>query len=204
MKASHKQFKSVIGFNEVNLEKGQFIFGILKATEETGLSYQSVRTCLQTLKSTNNITIKSTNKYSIISIVNWEHYQSEENEINNQINSQDNKQLTNKQQTTNNIQTHKNEKNVKNKDLVARRRQIPSDFILSEKLIQFAKEHGINGNRIKDVFDHFKEHHQSRGTVMLDWDKAFMTWVRNDKKFNPKKQNDFDGPLQRVLRAPDA
>ena len=46
MKASHKDYKTTIGFQEIALEKGQFIFGRLQASKETKLSEQSVRTCL--------------------------------------------------------------------------------------------------------------------------------------------------------------
>jgi hypothetical protein len=94
-----------------------------------------------------------------------------------------------------------NVKNVKNKDMVAKRRQIPPDFILSDKLLQFAKTHGINGTRIQDVFAHFCEYHQSRGTVMLDWDKAFMTWVRNDEKFRGGNDAKFSGRQGKGARA---
>ena len=49
------------------------------------------------------ITIKSTNKYSIITILNYESYQDEEITTNNQTNNQltNNQQATNKQLTTN-------------------------------------------------------------------------------------------------------
>lgn len=184
MKATYKQITMQVNWRTVTLDPGQFIFGRLQASKETGLSQQTVRTCLQALKSTSNITTKSTNRFTIITIINWDSYQTEENEINQQINQQTNQHLTSSQPAANHKQEVKNIKNVKNKDMVARRRQLPHDFILSENLLQFAKKHGINGNRINDVFEHFKEHHQSRGTTMLDWDKAFMTWVRNDKKFN--------------------
>jgi hypothetical protein len=183
LRANHRPCKVILGFTEIELEPGQFVFGRKQASKDIGLSEQTVRTCLQTLKSTSNITIKSTNKFSIITIINWNSYQDDEIKATSKSTSKS----TNGQPTTNQQLTTdknvKNEKNEKKRDMVARRRQIPVDFILSEKLLQFAKEHGINGNRIHDVFEHFKEHHQSRGTVMLDWDKAFMTWVRNDKKF---------------------
>lgn len=102
---------------------------------------------------------------------------------------------------------NKNDKNVnneKNKDIGGeekkRRHQLPSDFILSEKLIQFAKEHGVNGDRIKSVFDHFCEHHQSRGNVMQRWDLAFRTWIRNDENFKNKRSvADKKSGVQRTM-----
>jgi hypothetical protein len=89
---------------------GQMLTGLKVLVKETGLSYQSTRTCLEKLKKYKNLTIKSTNKYSIISVINWSIYQQDEN----QINTKSNKQLTNNQQTTNNKQEYKEEKNIKN------------------------------------------------------------------------------------------
>jgi hypothetical protein len=182
----------MIGLQEIDLMPGQFIFGRLKCSMETGLSEQIVRSCLQALKLTSNLTIKSTNKFSIITIINWDIYQVDECEFNQQITSN----LTNKQPTNNQqITTYKNIKNIKNieeeKIMPTKRRQnrfkIPNDFQLNEKLVQIANKHGLNGDRINGVFEHFKAHHESRGTTMLDWDKAWLTWVINDKKF--KKQS---------------
>ena len=101
LKASHKKIKIVVGFQEVELEPGQLIFGRRKAASELNLSEQTIRTCVNSLKSTNQITIKPTNKFSIISIVNWVTYQIDEKEINQQTNHQINQPLTNNQPTTN-------------------------------------------------------------------------------------------------------
>lgn len=57
------------------LEPGQLIFGRASASLKTGLSEQQIRTAMNKLKSTNEITIKTTNKYSIITIVRWDEYQ---------------------------------------------------------------------------------------------------------------------------------
>jgi hypothetical protein len=103
LKATHEPFKAKAGYQEVQLEPGQFIFGLHKASEESFLSIQTIRTCLDTLRRWGNITVKSTNKFSIISIMNWDVYQCGE------LGS--NKPLTNKQQTTNNIQEYKEQKN---------------------------------------------------------------------------------------------
>ena len=53
---------------------------------ETGLSIQEIRTIIAFLKEAENITIKTTNKYSVITIINWPIYQGEEVENNKQIN----------------------------------------------------------------------------------------------------------------------
>jgi uncharacterized phage protein (TIGR02220 family) len=75
LKATHEPMKAIVGFQEVNLQPGQFIFGRRKAAKETGLTEREIRTCLAFLSKAQNMTIKTTHHFSIISIVNWDTYQ---------------------------------------------------------------------------------------------------------------------------------
>ena len=59
----------------LTISKGEFVTGRNSLSRDTGLSPQIIRTCIKRLKSTNEITTKSTNKYSIITIVKWDEYQ---------------------------------------------------------------------------------------------------------------------------------
>jgi len=85
------------------IPRGSLVVGRKKLAKELGLSEQSIRTALEHLKLTNEITIKTTNKFSVVTIVNWEKYQYKEEEltnnqpttnhqINHQINQQSNQQ----------------------------------------------------------------------------------------------------------------
>ena len=75
------------------IEVGSFVTSFDNLAFETGLTVQQVRTALNKLKSTGEVTSKSTSRYSIITIKNWNDYQ--------ESNTQDNKQITNNQQTNN-------------------------------------------------------------------------------------------------------
>ncbi len=113
LKATHRPIKQVVGFQEVDLEPGQFVFGRKKAAQDIGISEQTLRTCLKYLLIHENLTIKATNKFSVITIVNWHIYQSGEDGDNQQINQR----LTSSQPTTNQqVTTNKNDKNVKKKE----------------------------------------------------------------------------------------
>lgn len=88
-------------YRGVNIPKGSLTTSYGKIAERTGLTVQQVRTVLQKLKSTNEITIKTTNLFTMISITNWDKYQTEY--------GADNKPITNKQQTDNKqVTTSKN------------------------------------------------------------------------------------------------
>lgn len=59
----------------INIPRGSFITGRKKLSQELGMSEQEVRTSLKKLEKSQNITIKTTNKYSVISIENYNVYQ---------------------------------------------------------------------------------------------------------------------------------
>ena len=92
------------------IKRGQFISSLSKLSKECGLSIQQTRTCIDKLISTQEITHQPTSKYTLISLVNYDKYQS----TNTQSNTQDNNQVTNNQQTSNKrVTTNKNYKELK-------------------------------------------------------------------------------------------
>jgi hypothetical protein len=165
MKASHKNIHSVIGFQDIEILPGQFIYGRKKASEETGLSERETRTCLQSLIKMQNVTIKTTNKFSIITIINWDSYQAQD-EDNDQQNDQ---QLTNNRPTTDQqLTTYKNEKNEKKRNIFI----VPSfDEVQAYCL---SRNNGINPQA-------FIDYYAARGWMlgkskMKDWKAAVRTW----------------------------
>jgi hypothetical protein len=142
LSANHKDKKFLWNGKEITIKKGSLITGLFSLSKNTGISIQSIRTALTNLKSTSTITIKSTNKFSIISICNWEQYQGELTSTSTNKQQADFKdfnkkskkstskltskkpqekeckstsKLTNNQQTTNKqLTTNKNDKNDKN------------------------------------------------------------------------------------------
>lgn len=76
------------------IPRGSFVTSLDSLGKELGLSVQEIRTALKHLISTGELTSKSTNKYRIITVVNYEMYQ--------QVNKQPNSPLTSNQQATNN------------------------------------------------------------------------------------------------------
>lgn len=99
LKANHKPKK----YRGKLIEIGQLITGLEVLSNQTGLSIQKIRTAISKLKSTNEITIKSSSKGTVIQVVNYKKYQVVTNELTNH------QQTNNKPSTTN-----KNVKNIKN------------------------------------------------------------------------------------------
>lgn len=112
LKATHKKAKQMVGFQEVILEPGQFVFGRKKAAKELKMSERNIRTCLSTLKTYRNLTIKATTKYTIVTVVNWALYQVEDNKTTSKVTN--NRPASDQQVTTNkNIKTKKHKKRTK-------------------------------------------------------------------------------------------
>lgn len=91
---------------------GQFVTSLDSIRKKCGkgISLQNVRTALKRFEKYEFLTNQPTNKNRLITIVNWEVYQSKDNDLTKELTS--NQQATNKQLTTN--KNEKNEKNDKN------------------------------------------------------------------------------------------
>ena len=113
-------------YQGIEVKRVQLITGRKKISSEIGLSEQNVRTSLHKLEKTQNLTIKTTNKFSIITICNYDSYQSEKSETNQQTNQQ----LTNNQPTTNQqLTTNNNNKNNKNEKNEKKNTDVYPDFL---------------------------------------------------------------------------
>ena len=77
LKATHKQHEIMVGRRKVKLRPGQFVTGRNAAAEELNLPPSTVRDYLFILKENGSIDITSDNKSTVVTVVNWELYQSD-------------------------------------------------------------------------------------------------------------------------------
>lgn len=117
LKATHKERLQLVGQQEVNLEKGQFVFGRKKASEELRMTESIIYKYIKLLEKLRMINVKSNNKFSVVTVEKWEEYQIEELKSNNQV--------TTKEQQSN---TNKNVKNIYLYLLNKYRRENRKDF----------------------------------------------------------------------------
>ena len=95
-------------------EEGSFPTSVDKLAKATGLTVRQTRTCLNKLKSTNEVTIKTTSRGTKISIVKWAEYQGLDGESDKQNDKQIDKRATNERQTSDNTIRRKESKKEKN------------------------------------------------------------------------------------------
>ncbi len=62
-------------FGKITVKRGQLVTSIAHLSRDLKISVKSVRTALEHLKSTNEVAIKTTSKYSIVTIINYKKYQ---------------------------------------------------------------------------------------------------------------------------------
>lgn len=111
MKANYKdRFVAVKigkGVGTVNITRGSFIFGRLKASEELDINGSMVYRWMRKFEESGMIKIEANSHYSIVTICNYEEYQQEKEEIEQPLNSQ---RTANEQpmNTTKNIKKDKN------------------------------------------------------------------------------------------------
>jgi len=194
LNASHNGYK----WHGLDIERGQAIFGRKEASKRLGLSEQSIRSAIKHLKSTSEITIKVTNKFSLITIVNYSKYQDEDCKSTSKVTTQ----LTNDQPATNQqLTTTKNVNNEKNVNNNSNLLLIPEEENFKtfkgfqskkEELVLKAKELYPNKNIDKAIED-FIEWCQTSKTSnnTKDYKLRFFKWVREDlyNKYGLYNQN---------------
>ena len=102
IKANHEKTK----WHGENIERGSFVTSLTSLSLATKLTEQEIKTALDKLISTGEILNKSTNKYRVITICNYDTYQY----LGEQEQQTNNKQSTDFQQTINSKQECKNER----------------------------------------------------------------------------------------------
>jgi len=142
---------------------GQILTGRKQISKWAGVSEQSVRTVLNDLKSTSNLTIKSYPKYSIITITNWESYQG--------TNQQTNQQVTSNQPASNHIQEYKKDKNIRNNK---RHQNTLTDLLQDDDLRNWVST--ITPRTAQKITDKYR-----KDFLLKEIDKAY-TWDQDQAK----------------------
>jgi len=214
LQANHKPTKFIFNKKEEILETGQIMTGREKIRLDTGITAQSIRTCLNILKNVKFLSRRVSNRFSIISINNYCDYQ-KTNQLNNQhitdneiikTNQLTNQQLTSNQPATNQqLTTYKNDKNDKNdKNCTVSNKSndidIKSNDINKKKFIiptileikSYCSERKNNIDAEKFFYSYESKGWLIGRSPMKSWQAAIRTWEKNNFD-NDKKGDTPDG-----------
>lgn len=103
----------------ITIQRGQFITSYSKLANELGLTNRKIRTSLKRLTMTGELTCCPTNKYTIITVNNYNPYQNNDTKNDKQLTG-DCQTNDNQMTTTNNDKNIKNDKKEKKKNFVAK------------------------------------------------------------------------------------
>lgn len=168
-------------FMGVEIPRGSFVSSIDSMAMETGLTPRQIRTSIEKLIKTNEITKKATNKFTIINVVNYEVYQDEKIKVD--------KRMTNERQTDDKrMTTIKEDKKIRNKEYIY---NIYGEFqnvkLNDDEYKKLVDEFGQDGtNQIIKILDMYKG---STGKKYKSDYLAIRRWVI-DKYMQDKKKNE--------------
>lgn len=190
MKASHKERKVLVDKQEVQLEPGQFVTGRFSLHQEFNQGIPprkqtkdtTLWSWLKKLENMGNLDIKSFNKYSVISILQWAEYQETLTTESQQI---DSKVTTESQQ----IDTNKNVNNVKNDKNVNKKNKYADYVSMTQSEYQkLVSDYGeLQTRKMIKVLDNYKG---SKGKTYKSDYRAILSWVADKvTKEQPQQQS---------------
>ncbi len=178
------------------IERGSFVTTVDELSQQTGLTVQNTRTALNKLISTGEITKTTTNKFTVITVVNYDKFQ----KVNQPLTNKSTNTLTNNQQTANKQLTNsltnshtiiKEDKEIKNikEDKEERGYGTFSNVLLTPD------EYADLKNQFSDYeskIDYLSQYLKSSGKEYADHYATIIKWANEDavKEIkNKQKQN---------------
>ena len=178
------------------IKRGELITSLDKLSSETNLSMQQLRTAINKLISSKEITRKATNQFTHITLCNYSIYQ-DKNDV-------DNKPATNEQQTNNKpITTTKEDKKIRNKEsnpptplvedsggrCLRAFYEIENQNDFKEKCLSIAKAKRFTETDAENIFTDFENYWLSPALPpskanKKNWQRAFQNWIAKSSPAN--------------------
>ena len=179
--------------------RGQTVTSYAGLAAELGFSVQQIRTAINKLKATGEITSEATNRYTIITIENWEKYQFEKEEATSETTAEatsdqqtDNKQTTNNQQ---HLKKDKNDKNINNKKKNIEKEKVKNKYgeyqnvlLTDEEMDKLRKE--FPGDWAEWI-ERLSSYMASTGKTYKNHPATIRNWARKDKEKGEQKQTKY-------------
>lgn len=150
LNATHDEYPALFKGEKITLKPGQLITGRKAISNVLGISESKVFRIINCFKSEHQIEQQTSNKNSLITIVNWDLYQVSEQQNENQMNS--NRTASEQQVNTNKNERMKECKNVRNKKESKEKNdyQLVAD-LYNETCVSFPKLRTLSDSRKKTI-----------------------------------------------------
>lgn len=201
----------------IDVKRGQLITGRLQLSKDTGLSEMEIRTCRKKLIATGEITVKITNKYSIITICKYNTYQNKYDQSNQQNNQQSIQQSTNNQPTINQqLTTNNNSINNNKEELINITKDsaaLSENFLVPEMFKKFKNQlkdyPAFAENDFKPLFSIAKFLHSQLGLngnptlnqsqIVSEWQKICVV-ISEDNFYRTKTLSTISNQIQEIYQ----
>ena len=172
------------------IRRGQLLTSEAKLSVDTGMSRQQIRTALNKLISTNEITKLSTKNYTIITVNKWEIYQGCNQEDNQEITNESTNGATNG--ATSRATTTKEYKNTRIQEVYIGDTKKGFQKPTLEEVKAYCLERNNNVNPEK-WFNYYSANGWKVGkNPMKDWKAAVRTWEKNDTPTETPKRQSYE------------
>lgn len=191
LRANHADKK----WQGILIKKGSFITSLDNLAFETGLTKRQVRTALDKLKMTHELTHQTTHQYSIIIINNWDKFQIDDTPLDTQATC---KRHTNDTQAT----LNNNDKNDNNEKKYINNKENFSNFEkpTKEEIKKYANQQ--LGKSINNV-DEFISWYDAQGWLdnngfPINWKQKVQSWIKRNQSYNQvdinkQQEEELDG-----------
>lgn len=169
-------------FKGHDIPRGSFASSWPQIAKQTNLSIQNVRTAINHLKSTGEITVKNMSGFSMITVLNYNLYQDDNSTVNSLLT--DSQQATNRQLTP--IEEYKN---IRNKEYILSnaREEEPEKrpygiynnvYLSDDEITELVKAYP---DEYQNMIENLSTYMRSKGKLYDDHYATLMKWKREDK-----------------------
>jgi hypothetical protein len=167
IRANHKPNK----WRGLTIETGSFVTSYSKLSIETGLSISAIRSSLNRLKSTNEVTHQTTSEHSVIKVNKWADYQGCDDDDDTPLDTPTD--TPNDRQST----TNKNDKKYKNKRIKEKSTRSPIPYGAFGNVKLTPEEYQKLGNDRDEYVKFLDNYIEEKGYKSKNHNLAIQRWV---------------------------
>ncbi len=153
LNATHKEYDTLFEGKRIKLKEGELIIGRKSVSEKLKVDESKVQRILKLFENEHQIEQRTTSRNRLVSIVNWNEYQQNEQQIEQQVN---NNCTTDEQQ----VNTNKNIKNIKNDKKI--RKKVRKEKMTFDELIE---NYTLNEQLREELKNHLAVRKQKKGAL---------------------------------------
>ena len=169
------------GFEGIDIQRGQLATSYPSIAEKSGLSVQQARTAVKHLKLTGELTVKAYPKFSLVTVLNYDLYQG---------NQQGNQQATNRHLTGNQQSANNNIRMEECNNSISSSSGPPPT---QNDIISFASENNLTNVDCVQFFTYYDAAgwKTNKGEPITDWKSSLIRWNKTEKVKPKESQKSY-------------